>query len=78
MLRSCLETIRMQKVSAVNRVASVIKITEEHHVKCVHFLLISVSCGKIMSNSERLLSLCSGSTEQVICLMVLGVSRHMN
>lgn len=31
-----------------------------------------------MSNSERLLSLCSEYTEQVICLRVLGVSRHTN
>lgn len=46
------------------------------HCKCLHFLLLSVSLGKILSHFERLLSLFSECKGQVICLRMLGVSRH--
>lgn len=54
------------------------KSTEVHAVKYVHFLLLSISLGKILSNSERLLSLLSEHKDQVICLKILEVSRHTN
>lgn len=74
----CSETTVIQKVFAVNRLDSVMKTTEEHAVKCVHFLSLSVSLGKILSSSEKLLSLFSENKDQVICLRILGVSRHTN
>lgn len=42
------------------------------HCKCLHFLLLSVSLGKILSHFERLLSLFSECKGQVICLRMLG------